>query len=115
MGIRSAVGFCFAPDIEVPKFEDIEPDWKFDKIIRDERGTLYFIDEIKWYNNGTTQAVEKFMNLLDVDDDLCEKYLFIEMYPGDGYGLETEVRGGWWNNDFGLGYISRVCYDDEIK
>jgi len=116
MGIRSQVGFCVAPGIEVPRFEDIEPNWEFDKVIRDERGTLYFVDEVKWYDfddregNGVVSKVGTFLASLNAED-----YLFIEMYPGDGYGMETEISGWWSNNDFGLGYISRVCYEDETK
>lgn len=111
MGIRSQVGFCVAPGIEVPRFEDIEPDWEFDEIIRDERGTFYFVDEIKWGTcEGTPQAVEDFLNSLDPAN--C---FLIEMYPGDGLGMEIETIGEMWDNEFGLGHISRVCYEDETK
>ena len=113
MGIRSEVGFCVKPNIEVPRFEDIEPDWEFDKIIRDERGTLYFVDNIKWYKDddeGTTAEVMAFL-----DDLKPEDYIFLEMWPGDECGTEMEIQGEWWDNPFGLSYISRLCYDDEIR
>ena len=110
MGIRSQVGFCVAPGIEVPRFEDIETDWKFDKIVRDERGTFYFVDEIQWGTcEGTVEAVEYFLNSLDDED--C---LLIEMYPGEAsLGMEINTIGEMWDNQFGLGYISRLTYDDE--
>jgi hypothetical protein len=112
MGTRSEVGFCVRPGIEVPRFEDIETDWEFDKIVRDERGTLYFINEIKWYlgDGGTPDKVMNFLETLQPDD-----YILLEMYPGDGCGHETQIYGDWWDNDFGLSYISRLCYDDETK
>jgi hypothetical protein len=109
MGIRSQVGFCVAPGIEVPRFEDIETDWKFDKIVRDERGTFYFVDEIKWgTGDGTPRDVENFLRSLNPED--C---FLIEMYPGDGLGMEIETIGERWDNEFDLGYISRLTYDGE--
>ncbi len=105
MGTRSEVGFCFAPGIDVPRFEDVEPDWVFDKIIRDERGTFYYVNEIKWYNlekGSTPNVVETFCNTLNGED-----YRMIVMTEGS-----VEIDGYRWDNEFDLGYISKLTFDD---
>lgn len=103
MGMRSDVGFCVAPGIEVPKFEDIEPDWEFDKIIRDKRGTFYYVEDIKWNDwlDGTPKTVSAFLATLSPDD-----YQLVIMNEGN-----AEVTGERWDNEFELGYRCEITFD----
>lgn len=103
MSYKTSVGFCIKPGIEVPKFEETED--CFDEIVKDERGTLYIADCVRWYPEvDVVKQVTEFLGVLNP-----ENYYFVELDTNQD-NPSVETKGTWFQNDFGLGTSCSVTW-----
>lgn len=112
MGYRSEVGFAIKGTALA---ELIEGDSSLTDLVKiclndadlhkksDDGNHLFIWDDVKWYPYDEVAAFEKRLNCID-----SESYRFIRLGENDD---DTETQGGWYDNEFGLGYIRKLEYD----
>ena len=119
MGYRSDVGLCLTENgkktLEA-KLSELEPDTDKTTHVNElldsrrkredpESGAVAWLwEHLKWYfDYADVSFFEKLMNDLDYED-----YYFIRVGEEND---DTDVRGGFWDNPFGMCLVRGIAFD----